>query len=86
MSQTDEIKKGFREKRAHPSGPLSEPPFLAPGTLNWTTASLYFAFGGDARSVLYRVPFGASPLEAAHPIFGTSAAVISKNFREYVAF
>merc|ERR1711995_31520 len=41
-----------------PSGPLSEPPFLAPGTTNCTTASLYLAPAGDSRSVLYRVgPF-----------------------------
>merc|ERR1712185_641124 len=39
-----------------PSGPLSEPPFGAPGTLNCTTASLYLASAGDSRSVLYRVP------------------------------
>ena len=35
-----------------PSGPLSEPPLVAPGTLNWTTASLYLAPAGDSRSVL----------------------------------
>ena len=35
-----------------PSGPLSEPPFFAPGTLNCTTHSLNFASAGDSRSVL----------------------------------
>ena len=37
-----------------PSGPLSEPPFFAPGTLNCTTQSLNSAPAGDSRSVLYR--------------------------------
>ena len=33
---------------------LSEPPFLAPATLNWTTASLYLASAGDGWRVLKR--------------------------------
>merc|ERR1712185_625356 len=41
-----------------PSGPLSEPPFGAPGTLNCTTASRYLGASGEARRPLYRTPRG----------------------------
>ena len=52
-----------------PSGPLSEPPFFAPGTLNCTTASLYLAPGGDGRSVLYRTGVAACILMLDKYIF-----------------
>ena len=42
-----------------PSGPLSEPPFLAPGTLNCTTHSLYLASAGDSPSA----PAGDSEIQ-----------------------
>merc|ERR1740138_1953712 len=35
-----------------PSGPLSDPPFFAPATLNCTTHSLNLASAGASRSVL----------------------------------
>ena len=40
------------ESMRFPSGPLSEPPFGWPGTLNWTTQSLYLAPAGESISVL----------------------------------
>ena len=64
-----------------PSGPLSEPPFLAPGTLNCTTASLNLALGSDGSKTsvsakgnsitpgLKRLYFGKSDLnEVSHVV------------------
>ena len=45
------------ESMRFPSGPLSVPPFFAPGTLNWTTASFLQLPSGEGSSVLKRVVF-----------------------------
>merc|ERR1719424_502745 len=57
-----------------PSGPLSEPPFLAPGTLNWTTQSLYAASGGDGRRMSKRF---APPFTVAFPFAGAGVAALA---------
>ena len=56
------------ESMRWPLGPLSVPPFLAPGTLNSTTQALTVAPAGDGSRVLYRACLLSAAGAAANPI------------------